>query len=167
MLSFEPSKEIEKDVFSSCVGQRKKFWIPTSNRPTARISIRILLGFLSLCRAQNLLSFLFYLQNMTLTTLLILTICRTRVIYELRYGPCSPQSLCGSVVEHRSTESEGLRFDSLQGLGLLSLSHARDKTKKHLPLHGTVSCVLRDEKRARTHLKIKPLMMVFTVDIRI
>ena len=71
------------------------------------------------------------------------------------------------MVEHRNAESEGLRFDSLQGLGLLFLSHARDKTKKHLPLYGTVSCVVRNEKRATTHLKIKPLMMVFTVDIRI
>ena len=40
------------------------------------------------------------------------------------------RSLCGSVVEHRSVESEGLRFDSLWGLRIFSLSHARDKTKK-------------------------------------
>ena len=40
-------------------------------------------------------------------------------------------SLCGSVVEHRSAESEGLRFDSLWGIRTFSLSHARDKTKKH------------------------------------
>ena len=37
----------------------------------------------------------------------------------------------GSVVEHRSTESKGLRFDSLWGLIIVSLSHARDETKKH------------------------------------
>ena len=37
----------------------------------------------------------------------------------------------GSVVEHRSTESKGLRFDSLWGLRIFSLSHARDETKKH------------------------------------
>ena len=37
----------------------------------------------------------------------------------------------GSVVEHRSTESKGLRFDSLWGLIIVSLSHARDETKKY------------------------------------
>ena len=36
----------------------------------------------------------------------------------------------GSVVEHRSAESEGLKFDSSRGLRILSLSHACDKTKK-------------------------------------
>ena len=36
-------------------------------------------------------------------------------------------SVCGSVVELRSAESEGLRFDS--SWGLFSLSHARDKTE--------------------------------------
>ena len=34
-----------------------------------------------------------------------------------------------SVVDHRSAESEGLRFDFSWGLGIFSLSHARDKTK--------------------------------------
>ena len=32
-------------------------------------------------------------------------------------------------LEHQSPESEGLRFDSLWGLRIFSLSHARDKTK--------------------------------------
>ena len=32
-------------------------------------------------------------------------------------------------LEHRSAESEGLRFDSSWGLRIFSLSHARDKTK--------------------------------------
>ena len=44
---------------------------------------------------------------MTLSTLLILTVRRTRDRYE---------SLCGSVVEHLSVDSEGLRFDSSRGL---------------------------------------------------
>ena len=39
------------------------------------------------------------------------------------------RSLCGSVVEHRSVESEGLRFGSSWGLRIFSLSYARDKTK--------------------------------------
>ena len=42
--------------------------------------------------------------------------------------------LCGSVVGHRSAESEGLRFDSSWGLRIFSLSHARGKMKKHLSL---------------------------------
>ena len=37
--------------------------------------------------------------------------------------------VCGSVVEHRSAESEGLRFDSSWVLRIFSLSHARGKTK--------------------------------------
>ena len=41
---------------------------------------------------------------------------------------------CGSFVEHRSTESEGLRFNSSWGLGIFSLSHACEKTEKHLSL---------------------------------
>ena len=40
------------------------------------------------------------------------------------------RGVCGSVVEHRSVESEGLRFDSSWRLRIFSLSHARDKTKK-------------------------------------
>ena len=38
----------------------------------------------------------------------------------------------GFMVEHRSVGSEGLRFDSSWGLRISSLSHARDKAKKHL-----------------------------------
>ena len=38
------------------------------------------------------------------------------------------------LLEHRSAESEGLRFDSSQGFRIFSWSHARDKTKKHLSL---------------------------------
>ena len=42
---------------------------------------------------------------------------------------CSPQTRCDSVVEHRSAETESLRFDSSWELRTVSLSHARDKTK--------------------------------------
>ena len=38
-------------------------------------------------------------------------------------------TLCGSDVEHRSAESEGLRFDSSWVFRLFSLTHTRDKTK--------------------------------------
>ena len=50
-------------------------------------------------------------------------------IVEREIPPGSLWSLCGSVVEHRSAESEGLRFDSSWGLRIFSLSHAYDKTK--------------------------------------
>ena len=52
-----------------------------------------------------------------------------RVSYGLRNAPSSPWSLCSSMVEHRSAESEGLRVDSSWGFRIFSLSHARDKTK--------------------------------------
>ena len=38
-------------------------------------------------------------------------------------------SLCGSVVEKWSTESEGLRFNSSWALRFFSFSHTHDKTK--------------------------------------
>ena len=69
----------------------------------------------------NLQSFLLYQQIMSLSTLLIPAVCRTPVIYELCNGPCSPLSLCGSVVEHESTKHEGLRFDSSWGLRIFFL----------------------------------------------
>ena len=45
------------------------------------------------------------------------------------FGFCAHLSLCGSVVEHSSAESEGLRFDSSWGLRIFSFSHAREMTK--------------------------------------
>ena len=57
--------------------------------------------------------------------------------YELHDGPCSPWSLCGSVVEHWSVESEGLRCNSSWGLTIFSFSHAHEKTKKNILLYVT------------------------------
>ena len=48
---------------------------------------------------QNLLSLLFHLQKMTLSTWLILTVRRMRVIWTLQWA-----ALCGSVVEHRDAD---------------------------------------------------------------
>ena len=42
--------------------------------------------------------------NNILLTLLILAICWMHVIYELCNRPCSPWSLCGSVIKHQSTK---------------------------------------------------------------
>ena len=47
----------------------------------------------------------------------------------IRHKLRSLRSLCGSVVEDWSAESEDLRFDSSWGLRICYLSHARDKTK--------------------------------------
>ena len=93
---------VEKDGFSSCHerGTKKKLWVPMRNR-TSIVRIYHLL---------DLSSFLFFIQNTTLSTQLILAVCRTRVIYELFDGPCSPSSLCGSVVEHRSAVSDSLCY---------------------------------------------------------
>ena len=60
---------------------------------------------------------------MTLSTLLILAVCRTLIIYELRNVLCTPESLCGSVVEHRSAEFERFWYDSSWGLRILSFSY--------------------------------------------
>ena len=55
--------------------------------------------------------------------------CHVNFVIDLAHREVSvAQSL-----EHRSAESEGLRFDSSWGLRIFSLSYARDKTKKHLP----------------------------------
>ena len=45
-------------------------------------------------------------------------------------------------LEHRNAESEGLRFDTSWGLRIFSLSHARDKTKKHLSLYTIIATIL-------------------------
>ena len=49
-----------------------------------------------------------------------------------RYGN---QALCGSVKEHHSTDSVGLRFVSSGGISVGPLSHARDKMKKSLSIY--------------------------------
>ena len=62
--------------------------------------------------AQKLTIFFMLFTNMMLSTSLILAVCRTHAIYELQNGLCTAQSLYGSVSEHQSAESEGLRFNS-------------------------------------------------------
>ena len=44
-------------------------------------------------------------------------------------------------LEHRNAESEGLRFDTSWGLRIFSLSHARDKTKKHFSLYAIIATI--------------------------
>ena len=45
------------------------------------------------------------------------------------------QALCGSVKEHQSMDSVGLRFVSSGGISVGPLSHARDKMKKSLSIY--------------------------------
>ena len=57
--------------------------------------------------------------------------------YELHNRPHSLWSLCGSVVEHKSMESEGLGFNSSWGLRIFSLSHACNKMENNIFLYVT------------------------------
>ena len=82
VVSFELSKEIEKDVFLLVTSEGKRI---TSESP--------------------------------------------RGIEPQTFGFRAHLSLCSSVVEHPSAESDGLRFDSSSGLRIFSLSHAREMTK--------------------------------------
>ena len=54
----------------------------------------------------------------------LLDACHIDFVIDLTHRSC-----CCSVVEHRSTKSEDLMFDSSLELRIFSLSHARDKTK--------------------------------------
>ena len=88
---------------------------------------------LFLYRAQNLPPLIFLPTNITLSTLLILAVCKKRVmnlVIDLAH--------CGVTVtqwlQHLSAKSEGLRFSSSWGLWIFSLSHARDEMKKNLYL---------------------------------
>ena len=108
MVSFKLDEEIQKDAFHFVM---------------------------FLYQAYNLPHFQFYSQNMTLSTLLILAVSRMCIIYDLCNGPCPPQSLTGSVVEHQSMESKGLRVGSSQRLRIFSLSYAGDKMRKIFPYY--------------------------------
>ena len=105
----------------------------TSNWCSSEVSVMIenlifLHDFLCWLFHSSTFSFNFYLQTLRYRHCWSLQYAG-RASYELRNRPRSPWSLCGSVVEHRSAESAGLRFDSSWGLRIFSLSHARDKTK--------------------------------------
>ena len=83
---------------------------------------------LFLHRAQNLPSFLFYIQNIT-STLLILAIWRMRVMYKLCNVPCSLESLwlSGWALERVIRRSEVWFLMWTQNF---SFVHACDKMKR-------------------------------------
>ena len=77
--------------------------------------------------------------------------------YVFRNRPRTPCSLYGLVIEHWSTESEGLRFDSSWGLRIISLSHARDKTKIYHSLKLTFlgfTCPLKFTRQPNNYSKM-------------
>ena len=83
-----------------------------------------------LLRAQNLPFLSFYSQNMTLSTLLILEVCRTRVIYELHIRSCSPYSLCGSVAQLQSIGARNPKVEARFFMGTLFLCPTRVTRRK-------------------------------------
>ena len=77
------------------------------------------------------LTLLVLFTNMTLSTLLILTVCRMSVIHELRSKSPSPQSLCGSVVEHWSSKAQ---LEFLMGTQISFFDPHSWQDEKHLSL---------------------------------
>ena len=81
-------------------GTKRKFFI-TMRNPTSELWIFLLLISLP---STKLSIYLILITNNILLTSLILAICWMHVIYELCNRPCSPWSLCGSVIKHQSTK---------------------------------------------------------------
>ena len=105
---------------------------------------------LFLYQSQNLA-----MSNMTISTLLILAVCRTCVYYFLT--GLNHHSLCGSVVEHQNVESEGLRFNSSWGLRFLSwqdekTSFSISYQAQNLPSHLFYLWALSCESIKKTNL---------------
>lgn len=79
MVSFELGKEMEKYVCLSCCEHRTKinsehfYAVPPSHRGSM----------------ESEGCYKFHIQNVTLTKLMILTVCWRRVIYEIHKGSCS------------------------------------------------------------------------------
>ena len=79
MVSFELGKEMEKDVCLSCRECSTKknsecfYAVPPSHRGSM----------------ESKGCYKFHIQNVTLTKLMILTVCWRRVIYEIHKGSCS------------------------------------------------------------------------------
>ena len=93
--------------------------------------------------------------NMTISTLLILAVCRTCVYYFLT--GLNHHSLCGSVVEHQNVESEDLRFNSSWGLRFLSwqdekTSFSISYQAQNLPSHVFYLQALSCESIEKTNL---------------
>ena len=77
------------------------------------------------------LTLLILFTNMTLSTLLILTVCRMSVIHELCSKSPSPQSLCGSVVEHWSSKAQ---LEFLMGTQISFFDPRSWQDEKHFSL---------------------------------
>lgn len=61
--------------------------------------------------------------HMTLSKLLIVAVCKTGITLDYEHCNCPVRGralICGSKVEHQSTESVGLKFDSSLGLRMFT-----------------------------------------------
>ena len=131
MVSFELGKDIEKDVFSSCrergtKKKKKKFWVPIRSQ-TSDLRIRR-------SGARKFTISLIYINKHYALDIADLSsiqdTCHMNVVIDFAHRGVSVVRW----LEHRSVESKGLRFDSSLVLRIFSVSHARDKKKKHLSL---------------------------------
>ena len=73
MVSFELGKEMEKDVCCLVVSVGQRYTVPPSHRGSM----------------ESKGCYKFHIQNVTLTKLMILTVCMRSVIHEIHKGPCS------------------------------------------------------------------------------
>ena len=142
MVSFELGKEIEEDVsrLVTSVGQGNDSESPWGVEHASRILQELRIFSLFYAREKTKTSISIFLPSSKLTICHILfykydatdiadlssllDACHIDFVIDLTHRSC-----CCSVVEHRSTKSEDLMFDSSLELRIFSLSHARDKTK--------------------------------------
>ena len=149
---------LEKDVFSSCHerGTKKKFWVPMRDRAsdlqiphsdalttkTQRLhgergwssyDTRPVYCSDQQCRKRNVCRYVDIYKHRAFDIAdrhccSLQDVCHMNFVIDLAHRGVS----VAQWLEHRSAESEGCRLDSSWRLRIFSLSHARDKTKKHL-----------------------------------
>ena len=149
---------LEKDVFSSCHerGTKKKFWVPMRDRAsdlqiphsdalttkTQRLhgergwssyDTRPVYCSDQQCRKRNVCRYVDIYKHHAFDIAdrhccSLQDVCHMNFVIDLAHRGVS----VAQWLEHRSAESEGCRLDSSWRLRIFSLSHARDKTKKHL-----------------------------------
>ena len=114
---------------------------------------------LFLYRDQYLPSLLFLSSNITLSTLLILAVCRTRVKWTSKQTSHTVESLW---LSGRASE-RGIRRSEVRFLVRTSLSHVRDKTEKHHSL----SLVLLNKSDYMNHYSKDSDWLIGTCSIRV
>ena len=114
---------------------------------------------LFLYRDQYLPSLLFLSSNITLSTLLILAVCRTRVKWTSKQTSHTVESLW---LSGRASE-RGIRRSEVRFLVRTSLSHVRDKTEKHHSL----SLVLLNKSDYMNHYSKDSDWLIGTCSMRV